>query len=83
MSQKESIQNTIVDLIKVPVDTNGDLIYDKEFCENIMNTYHSIYPDHHLLIMPNNIHIWEDCDIDTLEYIQKSLDMIIKKKRET
>lgn len=72
----------IVDLLRIPVDDNGDILIDYNEARNILETYQEIFPDRNVLMMPANITIWEDIDITTLKYMRNFLDEVIKEKEQ-
>lgn len=73
----------ITDMIRIPVDKYGNMIYDVSEVRQLMKTYQQIYPDHQILAMPENIKIWENLDIETLEYMSQCLEKIIQEKKQT
>ena len=72
--------NTIIDVIRIPIDKDGNMVYDTNAVITMMKTYKAIYPDHEVLIMPENIKIWENVNIDMLRYLKQQLEEIIQKK---
>ena len=74
--------NTIIDFIRIPVDENGQLLYDIEEVRHIVNTYKNIFPNHLALVIPSNIQIWENVNIEELKLIKKYIENIISQKEE-
>lgn len=37
--------NTTIDLIRIPVDENGDMIYDFDYARQIFEAYKKTFPD--------------------------------------
>ena len=72
--------NTIIDLIRIPTDKNGNLLYDLDEARVILEVYHKALPDRVAMLMPDNISVWENLDIQTLKYYYNFLGDIIKKK---
>lgn len=75
--------NMITDMIRIPVDKYGNMIYDVSEVSQLIKTYQQIYPDHQVFAIPENIKIWEDLDIETLEYMSQCLEKIIQEKKQT
>ena len=73
--------NTIIDMIRLPVDDNGDIKYDMYYVQEIFKNYTNLYPDHQVFVMPADITIWEDLDVTSLEDLAMHLNEIIKKKK--
>lgn len=71
----------ITDMIRVPVDKYGDPLYDIDEIRIMLEQYSKFFPDHQVFAMPENIKIWEDLDIETLEYISQRLEKIIQEKK--
>ena len=74
--------NTIIDFIRIPVDESGQLLYDIEEVGHIVNTYKNIFPNHLAFVVPSNIQIWENVDIEELKLIKKYIENIISQKEE-
>ena len=73
----------ITDMIRIPIDKNGNMIYSTSEVMQWMKTYQQIFPDHQIFAMPENIKIWENLDIETLEYMSQYLEKIIQEKKQT
>ena len=74
--------NMTIDFIRLPVDKDGNLIYDYEEARHILETYQQILPDRQAIMIPSNISIWEDVDIDILRYYYNILGDLIKEKEQ-
>ena len=75
------MKNTIIDFIRVPVDENGAILYDIISVRDIFEEYIA-KTGHEAFILPADITIWEDLDIQSLKLVQNYLDGIIKKKEQ-
>ena len=73
--------NTIIDMIRIPIDDNGNIKYDMSEVQQMFEVYTNLYPDHQVFAMPADITIWEDLDITSLEDLANHLNEIIKKKK--
>ena len=73
--------NTIIDMIRIPLDDNGIIKYDISEVQQMFKVYTDLYPDHQVFVMPADITIWEDLDITSLEDLATHLNEIIKKKK--
>ena len=73
--------NTIIDMVRIPVDENGVLKYDLDEVYQIFEAYTKLYPDHMVFVMPADVTIWEDLDLLELENIRDCLSDIINKKK--
>lgn len=73
--------NTIIDMIRIPLDDNGIIKYDISEVQQLFKVYTDLYPDHQVFVMPADITIWEDLDITSLEDLANHLNEIIKKKK--
>lgn len=73
--------NTIIDMIRVPVDEYGIMKYGISEVQQMFEAYTNLYPDHQVFAMPADITIWEDLDITSLEDLANHLNEIIKKKK--
>lgn len=73
--------NTIIDMIRVPVDEYGTMKYGISEVQQMFEAYTNLYPDHQVFAMPADITIWEDLDITSLENLVNHLNEIIKKKK--
>lgn len=73
--------NTIIDMIRIPIDDNGIIKYDMSEVQQMFEVYTNLYPDHQVFAMPADITIWEDLDITSLEDLANHLNEIIKKKK--
>ena len=73
--------NTIIDMIRIPLDDNGIIKYDINEVQQLFKVYTDLYPDHQVFVMPADITIWEDLDITSLEDLANHLNEIIKKKK--
>ena len=73
--------NTIIDMIRVPVDEYGTMKYGISEVQQMFEAYTNLYPDHQVFAMPADITIWEDLDITSLENLVNNLNEIIKKKK--
>lgn len=74
--------NTIIDMIRVPVDEYGTMKYGISEVQQMFEAYTNLYPNHKVFAMPADITIWEDLDITSLENLVNHLNEIIKRKRE-
>ena len=73
--------NTIIDMIRIPVDDNGIIKYGISEVKQMFEAYTNLYPDHQVFVVPADITIWEDLDITSLENLANNLNEIIKKKK--
>ena len=73
--------NTIIDMIRIPIDDNGIIKYDMSEVQQMFEAYTNLYPDHQVFAMPADVTIWEDLDITSLEDLANHLNEIIKKKK--
>lgn len=73
--------NTIIDMIRIPIDDDGNIKYDIDEVQQIFKAYTNLYPDHQVFVMPANITIWEDLDVTSLEDLVNHLNEIIEKKK--
>lgn len=73
--------NTIIDMIRIPLDDDGIIKYDMSEVQQLFKVYTDLYPDHQVFVMPADITIWEDLDITSLEDLANHLNEIIKKKK--
>ena len=73
--------NTIIDMIRIPIDDDGNIKYDMSEVQQMFEVYTNLYPDHQVFAMPADITIWEDLDITSLEDLANHLNEIIKKKK--
>lgn len=73
--------NTIIDMIRIPLDDDGNIKYDMSEVQQMFEVYSNLYPDHQVFAMPADITIWEDLDITSLEDLANHLNEIIKKKK--
>ena len=80
MYLKESMKNTIVDLIRIPVDEDGILKYSIDEVQEFYNKYREVFEDHCVFVMPADFTIWEDLDLIALKSIRSFLDEVIEKK---
>lgn len=71
----------IIDMIRIPVDKYGDLLYDMDEISIMLEQYSKFFPEHQVFAMPENIKIWENLDIETLEYMSQYLEKIIQEKK--
>ena len=74
------MNNTTIDLIRIPVDNEGRLTLDYTEAMEILKSYQEVFPDRQVLIIPANLAIWEDADITTLKSIRDYLNGIIEQK---
>ena len=72
----------IIDFLRIPVDEYGNLMYDFSDCQQIFKKYEEVFPEHQVFMMPANISVWEDLDLDTLKYMRQCLDDMITKKEQ-
>ena len=73
--------NTIIDMIRIPIDDDGNIKYDMSEVQQMFEVYTNLYPDHQVFAMPADITIWEDLDITSLEDLANHLNEIIEKKK--
>lgn len=73
--------NTTIDIVRLPVDKNGDMVYDFEDARHLLETYQKTFPDRSVILMPSNISVWEDLDIDLLIYYRDKLNELIEMKQ--
>jgi len=57
----------IVDMMRIPTDKHGDLLYDMDEIRTMLKQYSKLFPGHQVFAMPDKIKIWEDLDIDVLK----------------
>ena len=76
------MSSTTIDLLRIPVDDDGNLMIDFEEARQILDVYEKAFPDRRALMMPANITIWEDLDIFTLKNIRNYIDETIKAKEQ-
>ncbi len=74
--------NTIIDFKRLPVDKDGNVIYDYEEARHILETYQRALPDRQVIMIPSNISVWEDVDINILKYYYNILGDLIKEKEQ-
>ena len=70
----------IVDMIRIPTDKYGDLLYDMDDVRVMFEQYAKLFPEHQVVAMPDKIKIWEDLDIEVLQSMRNFLDEIITSK---
>jgi hypothetical protein len=70
----------IVDIMRIPTDEDGNLLYDIEEVESMLELYSKTFPEHQVIAMPDKLKVWEDIDIDSLKSIRKYLDELITSK---
>ena len=70
----------IVDMIRIPTDEYGNLLYDMDDVRTMFEQYAKLFPEHQVFAMPDKIKIWEDLDIDVLKSMSYFLDEIITSK---
>ena len=70
----------IVDMIRIPTDEYGNLLYDMNDVKTMFEQYAKIFPEHQVFAMPDKIKVWEDLDIDSLKSMHQFLDEIITSK---
>lgn len=70
----------IIDMIRIPTDKHGDLLYDMDEVRTMLEQYAKLFPEHQVFAMPDKIKIWEDLDIDVLRSMYYFLDEIITSK---
>ena len=73
--------NMIIDMIRIPIDDDGNIKYDMSEVQQMFEVYTNLYPDHQVFAIPADITIWEDLDITSLENLVNNLNEIIKKKK--
>jgi hypothetical protein len=74
------MKNTIIDLIRIPVDEDGVLKYSIDEVQELYNKYSEVFEDHSVFAMPADFTIWEDLDLIALKSIRSFLDEVIEKK---
>ena len=74
------MKNTIIDLIRIPVDEDGVLKYSIDEVQELQNKYREVFKGHSVFVMPADFTIWEDLDLIALESIRSFLDEVIEKK---
>ena len=57
----------IVDMIRIPTDEYGNLLYDIDEVRTMFEQYAKLFPEHQVFAMPDKIKVWEDLDIDSLK----------------
>ena len=67
----------IVDMMRIPTDKYGDLLYDIDEVRVMFEQYLKLFPEHQVFAIPDKIKIWEDLDIETLENMSQYLEKII------
>ena len=70
----------IVDMIRIPTDEYGNLLYNIDEVRTMFEQYAKLFPDRQVFAMPDKIKIWEDLDIDVLRSMYYFLDEIITSK---
>ena len=70
----------IVDMIRIPTDEYGNLLYDIDEVRTMFEQYAKLFPEHQVFAMPDKIKVWEDLDIDSLKSMHQFLDEIITSK---
>lgn len=70
----------IVDMMRIPTDKHGDLLYDMDEIRTMLEQYSKLFPEHQVFAIPDKIKIWEDLDIDVLKSMRQFLDEIITSK---
>lgn len=70
----------IIDMMRIPTDKHGDLLYDIDEIRTMLEQYAKLFPEHQVFAMPDKIKIWEDLDIDSLKSMRQFLDEIITSK---
>ena len=70
----------IVDMMRIPTDKYGVLLYDFNDVQKMIEQYKTLFPTHQVIAMPDQIKIWEDLDIDSLKSMRQFLDEIITSK---
>ena len=70
----------IIDMIRIPTDEYGDLLYDIDEVRTMFEQYLKLFPEHQVFAMPDKIKVWEDLDIDVLKSMHQFLDEIITSK---
>lgn len=70
----------IIDMIRIPTDKYGDLLYDMDEIRTMLEQYAKLFPEHQVFAMPDKIKVWEDLDIDVLKSMRQVLDKIITSK---
>ena len=76
----KSMKNTIIDLIRIPVDEDGVLKYSIDEVQELYNKYREVFEGHCVFVMPADFTIWEDLDLTALKSIRSFLDEVIEKK---
>jgi hypothetical protein len=74
------MKNTIIDLIRIPVDEDGVLKYSIDEVRELYNKYSEVFKGHRIFAMPADFTIWEDLDLTALKSIRSFLDEVIEKK---
>lgn len=75
--------NMIIDFVRIPTDDYGNLLYNVDEVKQILESYQKIFPDHQVFAMPDKIKVWENLDIEILEYMIQYLKKIIQEKKQT
>ena len=70
----------IVDMIRIPTDEYGNLLYNIDEVRTMFEQYAKLFPDRQVFAMPDKIKIWEDLDIEVLQSMRNFLDEIITSK---
>ena len=70
----------IVDMMRIPTDKYGVLLYDFNDVQKMIEQYTTLFPTHQVIAMPDQIKIWEDLDIDILKNLKQYLEEIIQEK---
>ena len=65
----------IVDMMRIPTDKYGVLLYDFNNVQKMIEQYKILFPTHEVIAMPAQIKIWED-----LKLMRQFLDEIITSK---
>ena len=69
-----------VTFIKIPTDEYGNYKYSYESIKDLFEQYKAIFSNQTIVIIPQDVQIWENVDIETLKSTRKLFDDIIKKK---
>lgn len=74
------MRNTIIDVIKIPMDEDGCMLYTWDEINRLVQEYATIFKGHEILVWPDNVHILEDLDIEALSYMAEQIKKVIEKK---
>lgn len=75
------MNNTIIDFIKLSVDEYGAFLYDYDTIKSFYEGYIGKFPGRDVIMIPENIEILMDADIESLVQFRDKLNDIIERKQ--